>query len=54
MLKSGQFKNIIQNLPKYSYTLFIIKNPIRNKFKRQNAIKNFLDKTRDNNIIKNK
>ena len=40
MLKSGQFKNIIQNLPKYSYTLFIIKNPKEISLK-DKMLKNF-------------
>ena len=43
MLKSTQLKKIVQNLPKYSYTRFVLENPVRNKIERQKAIKRFLD-----------
>ena len=47
MLRSKQFTKIIKSLPKYSYSKFVLENPIRHKEDRQNAIKLFLDNTRE-------
>ena len=47
MLKSKQLTKIIKSLPKFSYTRFLLENPVRNKVDRQNAVKRFLDSTRE-------
>ena len=47
MLRSKQLTKIIKSLPKFSYTLFVLENPVRNKTDRQNAVKRFLDSTRE-------
>ena len=47
MLRSKQLTKIIKSLPKYSYSKFILENPVRNKLDRQNAVKRFLDSTRE-------
>ena len=38
MLRSKQLTKIIKSLPKYSYSKFILENPVRNKLDRQNAV----------------
>ena len=47
MVRSKQLTKIIKSLPNYSYSQFVLENPIRNKVKRQNAVKRFLDSTRE-------
>ena len=47
MFRSKQLTKIIKSLPKYSYSRFILENPVRNEVNRQNAVKQFLDNTRE-------
>ena len=47
MLRTKQLTKLIKNLPKYSYSKFVLENPVRHKVDRQNAVKRFLDSTRE-------
>jgi hypothetical protein len=47
MLRTKQLTKLIKNLPKYSYSKFVLENPVRHKVDRQNAVKRFLDRTRE-------
>jgi len=46
MLRSKKLTALIKNLPNYSYSKFVLENPVRDKVDRKNAVKRFLDSSK--------